>query len=316
MIGNFFRTALGAGMCLAVFAQGNTGGHSGDRTDVSVIRVDKLLMANEAVSGRLRASEPIPSLNASVTVDELGIRIPPAPSSPGHAFDHFQEIKTECPKSLAYLNKELEQLFKDQASDIARMRTQPELARIGQDSPHFQRLLILSKARQLNESETKFIARTQQLWDEYDNSSERSSAVTAVKWDLSMAGAPLWVGSRKDTHRYLKLVEAVQHSEQQVKVFDNQSFLDQYNPIFAIYQKAVDDYVRQLVTALETPESKLPLSALVLARLCKIRIMTTYQVMIRANFQIWASSAGAGAPAPRQDTAATDASFSGISWTH
>jgi hypothetical protein len=309
------KAALSLILCLPVLSQEHVDRQMAPRSERPFPKMDRVIVADGTEFDRLKAGESIPTLNGKVTVDELGIRIPPPPPSPRYAFNHFNDLKTECPKSLAYLNKELTQLFKDQAADIARMRSQPELASAGQESPEFQKLLVLSKAKTLNESEAAFISASQRLREELAASRPGTAAYSKTMMKLAIGG-PVYGsdGVGMDILLHGQIIDEAQHTGYQMRAFDDQHFLDQYGPVFSSYLKAVDDYVKQVVTELETPESKLPLSALVVARLCKIRILTTYQIMTKANYQIWASSAGTGSREPNTAPTSSDASASGISW--
>lgn len=308
-------TALNLCLCLPLFPQERVDRQEASRSVKPFPGVNRVIVADGIETNRLKVGESIPTLNGSVTVDDLGIRIPPPPRTPRQAFDHFNEIRTECPKSMAYLSQELSQLFKDQAADIARMRAQPELASAGQESPEFQRLLALSKAKVLNESEVTFSSITKKLWEELANTRPANSEYNKTLMKLA-AGGPGYglADGGMDVVLMSQIFDEAQHSGHQMRSFDDQHFLDQYGPVFSTYLKALDDYVKQVVAELETPESKLPLSTLVVARLCKIRILTTYQNMTKVNYQIWATSAGTGAREPNSAPASSDASNSGISW--
>lgn len=310
MIGIIFRTALVASLCLPGFSQDGANRNGGAHLEGPVPRLDKLHMADEEVSRRLKVGESIPALNGSVTVSELGIRIPPPPPTPRYAADHVQEIRTECPNSLAYLDRELKQLFKDQAADIARMRNQPELSKPDVDSPTFQKWMVQSKAKALNDAEARFVATTKRAKAEQEKRLEQEGVTLEAVWKLSLEGVvpkPLF---------FIQAMDTAQHVGYAMRIGDVQLFLDEYGPAFSRFSKAVDEYVREVANQLDTSESKMPLTTLVVARLCKIRILNTYSLMTKVNSEIWGVSAGAGAHEPTPSPATFDASFSGISWTH
>jgi hypothetical protein len=250
----------------------------------------KPLTADLGTLQRLKPGEPIPMLNGLVTVEELGLRIPPPPASPRQAFDHFRQLQQECAESLTYLNRELDQLNRDQVADIARMRAQPELVGAGMDQPVFRQLKALAKDSALESAEAGFVATTLHLKLKLEEEGQRTAQTMNVAWSLNTEQiAPGQIGAT---------IANLQRAGRQFKMSDCQAFLDQYGPVFKDYSKAVDGYVAKVASALEAPESKMPLSTLVLARLCKIRVLSTYLIMTKANFQIWASSAGTGGLEP------------------
>jgi hypothetical protein len=81
-----------------------------------------------------------------------------------------------------------------------------------------------------------------------------------------------------------QVVEATERTGHNIGILDAEHFLDEYGLVFSDYSKAVDHYVKHVAAALETPESKMPLSTLVVARLCKIRILITYLGMTKVIF--------------------------------
>lgn len=301
--------ALGFVLCLPQLAQDRFSNQQTVRPSAPEVRVDRMLFADEATSHRLKAGEPIPTLNANVTVDELGLRILPPPKSPRDASNHFDAIKLECASSLTYLDRELDRLFKDQAADIATLRAQPALANEGRDSLMFQKLLALSKDPTLLEAETTFISTTKRLKVEEVKTSE-----------LTKDAIPMWRQLMMHSNREGGTPTTAEDSAAatrgafQMRALDGQHFLDQYGPVFATYSKSVDDYVKQVVSALDTAESKLPLPTLVVARICKIKILSNYQILTQNNYQAWAAAASVG----RQESGVegnTDASWSSLEAT-
>lgn len=250
---------------------------------------------------RIKPGEPLPALDGSVTVEELGIRIPPPPPSPRYAFQHFHAIGQECSGSLDYLGKQLDRLLADQAADVARMRAEPEAAAQGMDTPLFLRLQALVKDRTLDEAESAFISQVKALKLKQAESVEGARQIVDSMWTMNLSFIPRWTGPAT--------LENARRVGRQIRTEDDQRFLDQYGAIFRAYSEAVQGYVGRVVAALDLPETRLPLSELVLARLCKIRILGTYLVMTKANFQVWASSAGTGGLEPLSPA---DASLSAL----
>jgi len=250
----------------------------------------KLLSVDDLGVSRLKPGDPIPTLNRSVTVEAMGLRIPPPPPSPRYASEHFRAIQEECSESLAYLNRELDRLNRDQAADIASMRSQPELAATGMDLPCFGVLRELTKDPALHAAESAFIGTTAEL--------KEKQAATISRTQQSQEGMWSATTERVAWGQMMATIENCRRMGRQFRVADDQVFLDQYQPAFITYSRALNDYVARVVAAMDAPDSRLPMSSLVLARLCKIRILTSYLLMTKANFQVWASSAGTGSQEP------------------
>lgn len=246
---------------------------------------------------RLKPGETPPVLDGSVTVEELGLRIPPPPPSPRYAFQHFRDIRQECAGSLAYLGKQIERLQADQSADLALMRARPELVAQGMDTPAFRQLQALSKDRALDAAEASFIAQVKALKLQETKAAADSRQLIDAMWTMNLSYVPrgTWAITAENARRVGR----------QIRTEDDQRFLDAYGKLFQAYSEAVQGYVGRIVSALDRPETQLPLSQLVLARLCKIRILSTYLVMTKANFQVWASSAGTGGLEPISPADAT-----------
>lgn len=253
---------------------------------------------------RLKPGELPPVLDRSVTVEELGVRIPPPPASPRYAFQHFRAIGQECSGSLAYLGKALDGLLADQAADLARMRAEPEAAAQGMDTPLFRQLKTLSKDPVLDQTEAEFISRVKALMLQQAGVDANSKQVIDTMWTLNLHFIAR--GTFDAT------VENARRIGRQIRTEDDQRFLDAYATLFRAYSAAVDGYVGRVVAALALPENRLPLSELVLARLCKIRILGTYLAMTKANYQVWASSAGTGGLEPLPSADASRSALPGM----
>jgi len=249
-------------------------------------RSNRLLFAQDLDPSQLKPNEKLPKLERTITVEEMGIRVPPPPASPNQASTRIREIRQECAEALAYLNREYELLLKDQAADIATLRAHPDWVSQGMKSPQFKTWYVLSKEPTITNAELAFIsdAKNALVHDDVVRSNS-AGAMNGVQALVPGETSEFFEG---DDHRIIRMMV----------VGDNQRFLDQYLPIYQSYKKVLDAYIAQVADNLNTPESKLPLSTLVLARLCKIRIFNSYMNLTKLHYQVWTRSSTIGALGP------------------
>ncbi|HJV49585.1 MAG TPA: hypothetical protein VJ549_09955 [Geothrix sp.] len=246
-----------------------------------------------------------PVLSKAVAVEDLGIRIPPPPPSVDTALTGFRGIQEETALSLAFLNKELTQLRKDQRDGLLLLETHPDLIPPGTDSEFFKALLELSRGEETLRARQAFMKACTQAADEKEAADDRAAELVELMWKSAILGNETWaresrqgipVGPRSGG---LEMIWA-KRAQGSMNMNTMNGMLAKYGRAWDDYSRAITRFVDRVADTLKVPEKDLPPSTMLLVRLLKIQVFRIYRLQIEEQVQVWAQAARVG-NRPRAD---------------